>query len=58
MKNSRFKFMTLLFSVVLLFSTLQAASALKTEIIYTGTGGDVSKNYYIKKYTPQDPGDV
>ncbi|REE28518.1 hypothetical protein C7452_0530 [Methanothermobacter defluvii] len=53
MKNSRLKIMTLLFSAVLLFSTLQVVSALKTEIIYTGTGGDVSKNYYIKKYSPR-----
>ncbi|MDI6702273.1 succinylglutamate desuccinylase/aspartoacylase family protein [Methanothermobacter wolfeii] len=53
MKWKILKPLTLAFALIMLFSNVQLAAALQTEIIYTGTGGDVARNYYVKKYSPK-----
>ncbi|MDI9618206.1 succinylglutamate desuccinylase/aspartoacylase family protein [Methanothermobacter sp.] len=55
MRKAPLKFLTILVTVAFLLSSVPVVSALKTEIIYTGTGGDVSKNYYIRNYSPRTP---
>ncbi|MDI3484074.1 MAG: uncharacterized protein PWQ74_661 [Methanobacteriaceae archaeon] len=47
------KFLVLV--VILGFFSMAQVSAANIEIIYPGTGGNITANYYIKQYAPQHP---